>query len=440
MVFGAAIERICLSPFESVSDRFAKTLLLLIFLPSFSFFASMPLPLFSQPLSNRLLKLLLIAIAAICGLTLYGLYLVERTNRQIAERRAIAQLSEVSSTRNIGALGQLRPEEEVIQVSAPLSLREDRVSKLLLRKGDRVQEGDIIAILDSHDRLKQTVKAAEEQMRIAQSRVAQVKAGAKSGKIRAQSATITKLEADLAGERNAHKATVARWRLQLKNAEAEYARFESLHQKGALPNADLDRYRLMLETTRAQLNEAIAQKEQTTNSLIAQIDAARATLSQVSEVRPVDLSAAQAEVDRAKVAVQIAKTNFEQVLIRAPISGQILKVHSRAGEKISNSGIVEMANTSQMIVVAEVYQTDISLMQIGQKATVTGQAFNGTLFGTVSEIGLVVNQQSTFSAQPGENLDRRIIEVEIKLRPEESQKVSGLSNLQVQVEIAVEPS
>jgi HlyD family secretion protein len=72
---------------------------------------------------------------------------------------------------------------------------------------------------------------------------------------------------------------------------------------------------------------------------------------------------------------------------------------------------------------------------LGQKAIITSQAFLGELQGTVSEIGLQVSRQNVFSNQPGENLDRRVIEVKINLNPEDSQRVAGLTNLQVQVEI-----
>jgi HlyD family secretion protein len=46
-----------------------------------------------------------------------------------------------------------------------------------------------------------------------------------------------------------------------------------------------------------------------------------------------------------------------------------------------------------------------------------------------------VTQQQVSSGTPGENLDRRIVEVRIRLNPEGSQKVSALTNLQVQVAI-----
>ena len=40
-----------------------------------------------------------------------------------------------------------------------------------------------------------------------------------------------------------------------------------------------------------------------------------------------------------------------------------------------------------------------------------------------------------FSNQPGENLDSRVVEVKIRLTPQDSKKVAGLTNLQVQTAI-----
>ncbi len=88
-----------------------------------------------------------------------------------------------------------------------------------------------------------------------------------------------------------------------------------------------------------------------------------------------------------------------------------------------------------MLVVAEVYQTDIGKIQLGQQAVITGQAFSGELRGKVSHIGLQVNKQNVFSNQPGENLDRRVVEVKIHLNPEDSTRVGSLTNLQVQTAI-----
>jgi HlyD family secretion protein len=133
--------------------------------------------------------------------------------------------------------------------------------------------------------------------------------------------------------------------------------------------------------------------------------------------------------------VKRAETELAQAIIRAPMDVQILKIHARLGEKIGDNGIADLGHTDRMVAVAEVYQTDIGKVKLGQKAAITGQAFSGEVKGTVSEIGLQVNRQNVFSDRPGENLDRRVIEVKIRLTPEDSKRVEGLTNLQVQTAI-----
>jgi HlyD family secretion protein len=115
-----------------------------------------------------------------------------------------------------------------------------------------------------------------------------------------------------------------------------------------------------------------------------------------------------------------------------------LKVHAKTGEVSSNQGIVEIGKTSQMYVLAEVYQTDIGKIRIGQKATITSTAFPKKIKGTVTEIGLQVDRQNILSVNPAADTDRRIIEVKIRIDdPADSQRVAGLTNLQVDVAIHI---
>lgn len=208
-----------------------------------------------------------------------------------------------------------------------------------------------------------------------------------------------------------------------------------LYGQGAIAASNLDSKRLLAETAEAQLQEAIATKNRNLDSLQAQISQAKATLNQIAQVRPVDVQAAQTEVERAVSSVKSAQTALDRASIRAPIAGQILKIYTHPGEKISDEGIVDMGKTDQMVAVAEVYQTDIGKVRVGQQAVVTSQAFDGEIKGTVAQVGLQVERQKVFSDRPGENLDRRIVEVKIRLNPEDSKRVAALTNLQVQTAI-----
>ncbi|MGA7935006.1 MAG: HlyD family efflux transporter periplasmic adaptor subunit, partial [Kovacikia sp.] len=134
-------------------------------------------------------------------------------------------------------------------------------------------------------------------------------------------------------------------------------------------------------------------------------------------------------------AVKRSQAELNQAVVRASVAGRILEIYAKPGEMVGDRGIADLGQTDQMQVVAEVYQSDIGKIRVGQNATITGESFNGELRGTVREIGLQVSQQEVFSRQPGENLDQRIVKVRIRLSPADSQTVAGLTNLQVQVAI-----
>lgn len=379
-----------------------------------------------KPLNKPMLGLLVAATAITGAIAFYGISQFKTVDIDTSQPAEIKPI-----VKRVTALGRLEPAGEIIQLSAPLALDGDRVAQLLVKEGDRVSTGQIIAVLDSRDVLQDELRQAQQQVKAAQAKADQVKAGAKTGEIQAQQATISQLEAELNGSIATQNAAIARWQSEVSNARAEYNRYQQLYQQGAIAASNLDSKRLVAQTAQAQLNEAIATKNKTLQSLQAQIIEAKATLNEIAQVRPVDVQAAETEVQAAIAAVKRAETALEQAYIRAPLTGQILKIHTRTGEKLTDNGIADLAQTDQMLVVAEVYQTDIGKVQLGQQAVITSQAFAGEVKGRVSQIGLQINRQNVFSNQPGENLDRRVVEVKISLNPKDSKLVAGLTNLQV---------
>ena len=422
--------------------------------------------LFLKPVNQGLIALIFVATAITGGMVMYGI-----TNFGQPAKTAVNKVQVNEPILQVSALGRLEPETEIIKLSAPLALDGDRVAEILVKQGDNVQAGRVIAILQSRDPLKNAVIQAQKQVRVAQAKLQQIKAGAKSGDIKEQAAIVERIKAQYSGDKQAQIENIARITAQwdgdriaqgatinkltaeLKNAESEYQRYQKLFSEGAISNSVIDSKRLNVETAKQILSEseAILNRINTTaNKQLAearvalnrinttsnqQISAAKAKLNSIAEVRPVDVELAQTEVESAIANLKRAETELEAAYIRVPMSGQILKIHTNVGEKIDKEGIADFAQTSTMIAVAEVYQTDISKIKVGQKATITSQGFTGELQGTVWQIGLQVKRQNVFSDQPGENLDSRIVEVKIRLNPEDSQKVSSLTNLQVQTAI-----
>jgi HlyD family secretion protein len=337
----------------------------------------------------------------------------------------------------VAALGRLEPAAAVIRIAAPVSLDGDRILELPVTVGSSVTAGQIIAVLDSRNRLQDELQQAEAQLQLAEAKLAQVNQGTPA-EVLALRAEITRLQAEQAGTVSAQRAEMQRWQSEARNARADYHRFQQLYQDGAISASTLDEKRRNLDTAAAQVRQAKAQLGRAKGTVQAQLQTAQANLNRILAVRPVDARAAQAELTGARVAVQRAKTQLAQAYIRAPISGKILKIHTRPGEKIAEAGIVDLAQTNDMIAIAEVYQNDIGQIRVGQTARITSPAFAGSLSGKVIEVGLQVNRQNVYSNQPGENLDRRVIEVKIRLTPQASQRVAGLTNLQVQTSILVQ--
>ena len=341
------------------------------------------------------------------------------------------------SVRAITALGRLEPKGEVIHLSAPASSERARIEKLLVKESDRVRAGQVIAILDSRDRLQVALKQAKQQVKLAQARLAQVRAGARTGEIVAQEATIVRLEAELTGATAAQEATIARLEAELRNAQVEHQRYLKLYQDGATSASTADSKRLTLETVREQINEAKATLTRILKTGLEQINEAKATLARIAEIRPTDVQEAQAEVDNVITTVERAQAELNLAYVEAPMDSQILKIHAWPGEVVGDEGVAELGQTDQMYVVAEVYETDVGKVHLGQRATVTSQAFGGKLQGTVAEVGLQIDKKDILDTDPAADIDARVVEVKIRLEPEDSRRVTGLTRLQVKVAIDI---
>ena len=211
-----------------------------------------------------------------------------------------------------------------------------------------------------------------------------------------------------------------------------------MYQQGAVSASIADNKRLQVSTFQQQLNQQVAALKRSVNILQDQIREARARLDSIKEIRPEDVQLAQAEVKSSMSAVDKAKAEKELTILKSPITGTVLKINTKPGEVVSSQGIMEIGKTNQMYVVAEVYQTDIQKVRLGQKAFISSTAFPRKLKGTVSEIGLQVDRQRILNINPGADTDRRIVEVKIRVDELEDNKlVMSLTNLQVDVAIQI---
>ncbi|CAN1213167.1 ABC exporter membrane fusion protein [Tumidithrix helvetica PCC 7403] len=341
---------------------------------------------------------------------------------------------------SVSALGRLEPDGEVIQVFAPTSLDGARVESLKVTHGQQISKGEAIALLDTYARREAAFREAQEQVTVALSRLRQVEAGAKSGQIRAQARVVDRLQIELQTETATQEAAIARLEAELRNAELEGQRYQYLQTEGAVSASLRDSKRLTADTAQQRLQEAQAELSRIRRSRQQQVAEAQATLEQVAEVRPVDVDVAKAQVAQAEASLTRAKAELDLAIVRSPQDGQVLKIHTRAGELVGSKGVISLGQTQRMVAVAEVYELDISRIRIGQSAIVTSKnnAFPDLLRGKVVEVGLEINKKDVLNTDPAAQFDARVVEVKVLLDEASSRKVSGLTNLSIQVAIDVQ--
>lgn len=278
----------------------------------------------------------------------------------------------------IGALGRVEAGDGIVMVGArSLSGQPSIVGRLLVKEGGSVSAQQVVAELDSLGQLQAAERQAAARTEVARRRLAQVQAHGKPADIAAQRAEMERLEAELA------------------NAQEEQKRYSSLGDN--VTAAQLDTLRLRVDATTLA------------------VEAARQRLASLSDVRPVDVELARAEVDEAIRNEARARAEREASLIRSPIDGRVVKIHSKAGEQVQPEGIMELAPTDPMYVIAEVAESDISRVKVGQRATVSGDGLPAPVLGAVERIAPAVLQNQLMHVDPATFSDGRVVNVWIKL-------------------------
>ena len=93
----------------------------------------------------------------------------------------------------------------------------------------------------------------------------------------------------------------------------------------------------------------------------------------------------------------------------------------RAGETVSNlppTPIATVGDISRLRVRADIDETDVAQIALGQTVWVTADAFRDKRFrGTVAQIGLQLGRKNFRNDNPQERFDTRILEVMIDLEP-----------------------
>ena len=119
--------------------------------------------------------------------------------------------------------------------------------------------------------------------------------------------------------------------------------------------------------------------------------------------------------------------------LRSPIDGTVLRVYARPGERPGSDGILSVGASDRMEAIAEVYESDIGRIRLGQSASLISEngGFSGKLKAEVLRISPQIRQRDVLSTDPTGDADARIVEVRLALHPADAKRVQQLSGLKV---------
>jgi len=323
-----------------------------------------------------------------------------------------------------------------------------QVSAVLVQEGERVQQGQALARLDTSD-LALQVQGAEAALAAAQAQLQQLKAGPRPEEIAVAQANLD------AGQATSNAATAERKRLEAGSIAAQIAAAKAqvasalAQQKIAqdthdntmrcetitLPTGDKQeicpalgtfeeqaRYNLhaadeALEAAQAQFEALQASADYQVSAAranqagaIAQRDAAQAQLDLLlAGATSAQIAAAESSVAQAQVALDRARLALERAALIAPFDGIVAHVDLQPGESAApQMPAIILVDDNLFRIEADVDEADIGWVQVGQEAQVTLDAFPGHgLTGRVTAMapsatldGGIVSYQVTIELSP----------------------------------------
>ncbi|RNB83857.1 efflux RND transporter periplasmic adaptor subunit [Brevibacillus nitrificans] len=313
--------------------------------------------------------------------------------------RVVKTWKVTSTQTGVIASGKITAAEE-IQVVSKVS---GKAAAVNANEGSVVKQGDVLVTLEASEYQQQIVQA-QAAIAGAQAKLRDTKAGARNEQLQQLASTVEQAKASL------------------KVAESTYNRMKALFDSGALSAAELEKTTLDLEKARTTLDQ-----------MQAQYDLAKA--GPTSDT----VAALQAEVSRLNSSLELAKTNYDNTIVRAPITGIVAKRNVDPGEMAAaGSPLLVLVKMDEVKVEASVPQEQINNVKVGSTVDVKVSSLGGkVLKGNVEFVSPISDANSSsfpvkvrVPNQDGQLRAGMVAEVMLQGQAEQGTKVPSTAVLQ----------
>jgi HlyD family secretion protein len=310
----------------------------------------------------------------------------------------------------VHALARLAPESGIIRVGVRPGVRIDRIE---VKEDDDVAAGAELAVLEGRAQAELQVALAEAQKKNADdqrklSRDKLVLEREREDKLRNDRLSTQERLLDVAKRRLDAAGDIYKVLGQAATGKVKYDLDMAYFQ------ADADHLRAQIEVKELQVS-------------LAQIERRRQLEDRQVEVQEPDRTV----LDRQ---LELARASRDQTVVLAPAAGRVLEVSAHAGE-VSSGLLLSLGDLSAMVAIAEVYQSDVPDVKLGDPAEVLIQGRRVT--GKVTKVSRLVGRNTLASLDPRELQDRRIVPVTIRL--DDAAAAAAYVNMEVEVTIRPQP-
>ncbi len=300
------------------------------------------------------------------------------------------------------------------------------IVEILIKKGDTVKAGDVIARLDDTSERN----ALDQEL----TRLKQAKSGlekAQIGKSRAQGsyeqaqASLKQAEASLADVQEnksqnldsiAYKLETAQ--LAWNEAKKSLERMKALHEDGLISEQEYEgavnaEERARIAYEELKLTQKQAGSQTGVQSAQAAVDQARIGMqiaqSAISEAE-LGISDARTAVEQAQLSVDAAQTRLDDKKIVATVSGEVVSMDSHVGEMASpQAAFAKILELNRVKLSVNVTVDQINMFELGQSVEVAVARMEENLQGVVSYISATSENSGLFTVEVEiENKDRKL--------------------------------
>ncbi|UMR30957.1 HlyD family secretion protein [Massilia sp. MB5] len=247
----------------------------------------------------------------------------------------------------------------------------------------------------------------------------------------------------------AQQAALANWEQSHRSAQASIAlnqaALANAEAQAARSKADLGRVDQLVADGSLSVREQDSQKAARAQT-VAAVSQARASLEiskQQAQSVTVNKAALEAAVANAQAALKAARVDLDNTRITAPADGQLGQVTVRQGAYV-NAGTQLMGLVPQhMWVIANLKETQMGNVQVGQGATFKVDALDGaTLTGQVERISPATG--SEFSVLPADNATGNYVKIAqripVRIRIDPGQKLAARLRPGMSVIVSIDTS